>query len=57
MLYSVVVMKTDSEPRQPGLNPDANTSFVSLGKLLEVFCNLAFFPYSLKFQMMVRSFY
>lgn len=48
VLYSTVVMKTGSEPKLPGLNPDSDTSSVSLGKFLEVFYNLAFFPYLLK---------
>lgn len=47
VLYSAVLMKTDSKPRLLGLNPDLETSSVSLGKGLEVFYDLAFFLYSL----------
>lgn len=51
MLYSPIVMKTDPELRLPGVNPDFDISSVSLGKCLEVFYDLAFFPYSLMLQI------
>lgn len=47
VLYSVTLMKTDSEPRLLGLNPDPETSSMSPGKGLGVFYDLAFFLYSL----------
>lgn len=56
MSYSPIVMKTDPKLGLPGVNPDLDISCVPLGRCLEVFYDLAFFPYSPMLQIIRHVF-